>query len=88
MPILFRGHGTPMNAIEDNEFVRGWMKMIEGVPIPNAVLCISARWETNGTLITAMDFPKTIHDFGGLPQALFDAQYPAPGSLVLAEETK
>jgi len=87
MPVLFIGHGSPMNGIEDNEFSRRWKKMAQEIPVPKAVLVVSAHWFTNGTQITAMDFPKTIHDFGGFPQALFDVQYPAPGNPVLAKET-
>lgn len=86
-PVLFIGHGTPMNAIEDNEFSRTWTKFGKEIPKPKAVLVISAHWLTKGTHITAMDFPKTIHDFGGFPQALFDVQYPAPGNPALAKET-
>lgn len=84
-PVLFIGHGSPMNGIEDNEFSRTWAKFGTEIPKPKAVLVISAHWLTNGTHITAMDNPKTIHDFGGFPQALFDVQYPAPGDSGLAE---
>ena len=87
MPVLFMGHGSPMNGIEDNQFSRRWRKMAEEIPTPSAVLVISAHWLSNGTKITAMDFPKTIHDFGGFPQALFDVQYPAPGDRQIAEDT-
>lgn len=87
MPVLFIGHGSPMNGIEDNEFSRRWSAMAKEVPVPKAVLVISAHWFTKGTKITGMDFPKTIHDFGGFPKALFDVQYPAPGNPSLAKET-
>ncbi len=88
MPVLFVGHGSPMNAIEDNEYSRVWKDVGAGLPRPKAILCVSAHWETRGTKITAMEKPRMIYDFGGFPRELSQVQYPAPGSEEWAMLTK
>ncbi len=88
MPVLFLGHGSPMNAIEDNAFTRGFRTIAGTLPAPAAVLCVSAHWETPGSFVTAMPQPRTIHDFGGFPPALYQVQYPAPGAPAVAEEMR
>ncbi|KAA8734729.1 4,5-DOPA dioxygenase extradiol [Acinetobacter qingfengensis] len=89
MPVIFAGHGSPMNAIEDTSFAKTWRKMGQNLqPQPAAILCISAHWLTQGsTAITAMPEPATIHDFGGFPQSLFNVQYPAMGNRDLISNT-
>ncbi|MFN8396509.1 MAG: 4,5-DOPA dioxygenase extradiol [Bacteroidia bacterium] len=88
MPALFVGHGSPMNAIEDNAFSREMRSVASKLPTPKAILMVSAHWETKGTKVTANELPPTIHDFGGFPQELFDVQYPAKGSSWLVSEAQ
>ena len=88
MPVVFFGHGSPMNALDLNQYTESWRRLGDSIPKPEAILCVSAHWYTEGTAVTAMDKPKTIHDFYGFPQALFDVQYPAPGDPRLASRVR
>jgi 4,5-DOPA dioxygenase extradiol len=88
MPVVFFGHGSPMNTLARNQYTEAWRRLGAMVPKPKAILAISAHWYTRGTAVTAMANPKTIHDFGGFPQALFDIQYPAPGDPALAARVR
>ncbi len=88
MPVLFIGHGIPMNAIEDNEFSGKWKELGKMLPRPQAILCISAHWERELSMVTAMEKPRTIHDFGGFPESLYRQQYPALGDPLLTESIR
>lgn len=88
LPIVFYGHGSPMVALEQSDVTRSWSAIAGRIGKPRAIVCISAHWQTRGTAVTAMAEPRTIHDFGAFPQALFDMQYPAPGDPELAARVR
>jgi 4,5-DOPA dioxygenase extradiol len=88
MPVVFFGHGSPMNTLDRNQYTEAWRRLGNSISKPKAILCVSAHWYTEGTAVTAMREPKTIHDFYGFPQALFDVRYPAPGDPQLASRVR
>jgi 4,5-DOPA dioxygenase extradiol len=88
MPAIFFGHGNPMNALQSNPWTEAWSAIGNDIPKPKAIICISAHWYLPATLVTAMDHPRTIHDFGGFPRELYEVKYPAPGDALLASRVR
>ena len=88
MPVIFFGHGNPLNALQQNDWTKGWATIGNSIPHPRAIVCVSAHWYLPATLVTAMDQPRTIHDFGGFPRELYQVQYRAPGSVEIARQVQ